>query len=168
MQQLAGSIWSTIVAFTPNLLAGALVLVIGWAVVRALRDVIARSVRTTGVDATMAGFIANLAYVVLLALVVITALDQFGFPAVSFAAVIGAAGLAIGLGLKGTLGNLASGMLLISLEPFKVGDRIDTAGAAGVVESIHVFATTLRTDDGKQVIVPNASVTGGNITNHSS
>ena len=73
----------------------------------------------------------------------------------------------IGLGLKGTLGNLASGVLLISLQPFKVGDRIEAAGAGGVVEGVHVFATTLRTNDGIRIIVPNASITNGNITNHS-
>lgn len=166
MQQLLDSFWLTIVNFAPNLLAGVLVLVIGWFAARALMRMISTTLRATGTTATLAGFIANLAYIVMLALVVITALDRFGFPTVSFAAVVGAAGLAIGLALKGTLGNLASGILLISLEPFKVGDRIDAAGAAGVVENIHVFATTLRTEAGERVIVPNASITGGNITNH--
>jgi len=167
MQQLFDSFWGTIVGYLPQLVAGVLVLVLGWAAARLLMRAVSRGLRATGMDATIAGFIANLSYIVLLVLVVITALDRFGFPAVSFAAVVGAAGLAIGLGLKGTLGNLASGILLISLQPFKVGDRIDTAGAQGVVENIHVFATTLRTDEGKRIIVPNAAVTGGNITNHS-
>ncbi len=167
MQQLVDSFRQTLVDFAPQLAAGVLVLVFGWAAARLLMRAVRRGLRTTGMDATLAGFIANLAYIVALALVVITALDRFGFPAVSFAAVVGAAGLAIGLGLKGTLGNLASGILLISLQPFKLGDRIDTAGASGIVEVVHVFATTLRTDDGKRIIVPNASITGGNITNHS-
>lgn len=167
MQQLIDSFWLTIVGFAPRFAAGILVLVIGWFAARVLTRMIASTLRATGTAATLAEFIANLAYIVMLALVVITALDRFGFPTVSFAAVVGAAGLAIGLGLKGTLGNLASGILLISLQPFKVGDRIDAAGASGVVEFIHVFATTLKTDEGKRIIVPNASITGGNITNHS-
>jgi len=167
MQQLVDSFWQTMVGFAPQLCAGALVLVLGWVAARLLTQALARILRTAGMEATLAGFVANLAQIMLLALVVITALHRLGFPAVSFAAVVGAAGLAIGLGLKGTLGNLASGILLISLQPFKVGDRIDAAGAGGVVEVIHVFATTLRTEDGKRIIVPNASITGGNITNHS-
>ena len=80
----------------------------------------------------------------------------------------GWAGLAIGLALKGTLSNFASGVILIALRPFKVGDRIDAAGVSGVVAKIQVFATTIEAEGGKRIIIPNASITGGNITNHAS
>ena len=87
MQQLVDSFWQTLVDFAPQLAAGVLVLVFGWAAARLLMRAVRRGLRATGMDATLAGFIANLAYIVALALVVITALDRFGFPAVSFAAV---------------------------------------------------------------------------------
>ena len=91
----------------------------------------------------------------------------FGFPAVSFAAVVGAAGLAIGLALKGSLSNFAAGVMLIVFRPFNVGDRIEAAGVSGVVARIQVFATTLDAENDKRIIIPNAALTGGNITNYS-
>lgn len=103
----------------------------------------------------------------MLTLVVITALDKLGFPAVSFAAVVGAAGLAIGLALKGTLSNLAAGVILIALRPFSVGDRIEAAGVSGTVTKIHIFSTTLAAPDQKKISIPNATLSGGNIINYS-
>ncbi len=146
-----------------NALAGVLILVVGWAAAKLLTRALAGVLRRAQLDATAASFIANLAYVGGLALVVVTALDRFGFPTVSFAAVLGAAGLAVGLALKGTLSHLASGVILIALRPFNVGDRIDAGGIHGEVIDIQVFATTLRTDDGKRIFVPNAKLTAGHI-----
>ena len=103
----------------------------------------------------------------MMTLVVIATLDKLGFPAVSFAAVVGAAGLAIGLALKNTLSNFAAGVILIALRPFKVGDRVDAAGVSGVVSEILVFAITLAAEDGKTIIVPNAAIVGGNISKYS-
>ncbi len=149
-----------------NVAAGIATLLVGWVVARALTVAVRRVLRGARVDETAAAFCANLAYITMLTLVVITALDKFGFPAVSFAAVVGAAGLAIGLALKGTLSNFASGVILIALRPFNIGDRIDAAGVSGVVTEIHVFATTLKADEGKKIVVPNASIAGGNIVNY--
>lgn len=153
--------------YGPKLLDGLAVLLLGWLAARLATGGLKRVLKRARVDATLTGFCSNLAYVTLLTLVVITALSRFGFPAVSFAVVLGAAGLAIGLALKGALSNLAAGVMLIILRPFNVGDRIEAAGVAGVVARIQVFATTIKPEDGKRIIIPNASLTGGNITNYS-
>ena len=150
----------------PGILTGIATLLIGWMVAKLLSLALKRILKGGGVDATLSVFFANLAYVTMLTLVVITVLDRFGFPAVSFAAVVGAAGLAIGLALKGALSNLAAGVMLIALRPFNVGDRIDAAGVSGVVSHIQVFATTIQAENQKKFIIPNATLTGGIITNH--
>ena len=106
-------------------------------------------------------------YIALLVFVVLAALGQLGIQTTSFIAVIGAAGLAIGLALQGSLSNFAAGFLMIIFRPFKVGDYIEGAGVAGTVETIHIFTTQLLTPDNKTVIIPNASLTADNITNYS-
>jgi small conductance mechanosensitive channel len=119
------------------------------------------------VDATVAGFVANLGYVILLAFVVIAALSKLGIQTASLVAILGAAGLAVGLALQGSLSNFAAGVLMLIFKPFKTGDYIEGGGTAGTVEEIQVFTTQLATPDNKTVIVPNAQMMGGNITNYS-
>lgn len=119
------------------------------------------------VEETLISFVGNLTYIALLIFVIIAALNQLGFQTTSFIAIIGAAGLAIGLALQGSLANFAAGVLMIIFRPFKVGDCIEAAGVAGVVEEIEIFTTQLRSPDNKTIIIPNASVTGGSITNYS-
>jgi len=131
-----------------------------------LAKLIKRVMIKSNVDATLVSFVRNLSYIALLAFVVIAALNQLGIQTASFIAVIGAAGLAIGLALQGSLGNFASGVLMIIFKPFKVGDYIEGGGTAGVVEKIEIFTTQLKTPDNKTVIVPNAKVTGDNIVNY--
>jgi small conductance mechanosensitive channel len=111
--------------------------------------------------------VSNIAYIALLAFVVVAALGQLGIQTTSFIAILGAAGLAIGLALQGSLANFAAGFLMIIFRPFKVGDFIEGAGVAGVVEEIQVFTTTLKTGDNKIIIVPNAKLSGDNIINYS-
>jgi len=120
-----------------------------------------------GTDAMLVGFISSILRAVLLLFVVIAALDQLGVNTTSFIALIGAAGLAVGLALQGSLQNFASGVLLIIFRPFKVGDFIEAAGTSGVVEQIGIFSTTLKTGDNREIIVPNGSIYGGTITNNS-
>lgn len=158
---------TTLATYGEQVVAGIATLVVGWLIAKLIVLGLRRVLSGAQVDRTVAAFCTNLAYVTMLALVVITALDKFGCPAISFAAVVGAAGLAIGLALKGTLSNLAAGVILIALRPFNVGDRIDAAGVSGVVTEIRAFATTLAAEDGKKIIVPNAAITGGNIANYS-
>ncbi len=119
------------------------------------------------VDPTIVSFVANMTYIALLVFVVLAALGQLGIQTTSFIAIIGAAGLAIGLALQGSLANFAAGFLMIIFRPFKVGDYIEGAGVAGTVEVIQIFTTQLQTPDNKTVIIPNAGLTAGNITNYS-
>lgn len=150
-----------------DVLAALAILVVGWFCAKVLTRVGRRIMTAAGTDPTLVGFAANLLYITLLAIVVITGLDKLGVPAISFVGVLGAAGLAVGLALKGALSDLAAGVMLIVFRPFRVGDRIEAAGVSGVVSEIHVFATTVDASDNKKIIIPNSAITGGNITNYS-
>ena len=119
------------------------------------------------VDEILVSFTSSVVYVAVVAFVVIAALGQLGVQTASFIAVIGAAGLAIGLALQGSLANFAAGVLMVIFKPFKVGDYIEAAGTAGVVEAIGIFTSTLKTPDNKMIIIPNAKLTADNITNYS-
>ena len=119
------------------------------------------------VDNILVNFIGSIISTVLLLFIVIAALDQLGVNTTSLIALIGAAGLAIGLALQGTLQNLASGVMLIIFRPFNDGDFVEAAGVAGVVEEIGIFTTTMRTGDNREIIIPNGEVFGGTITNYS-
>lgn len=118
------------------------------------------------IDPTVGGFVSNIVYMVLLILIIIAAMAQLGIPTAQFIAIIGAAGLAIGLALQGSLSNFASGVLLVSFRPCKVGDYIEASGVSGTVEKITVFSTTLITPDRRTITVPNSAVMGGPITNY--
>ena len=118
-------------------------------------------------DNTVISFITSLLYGLMVMVAFIAAISHLGFNTTSLVAIVGAAGLAIGLALQGSLSNFASGILLISLKPFKAGDFIEIAGTAGIVEEVHVFSTQLRTGDNKTVIIPNGGITNGTITNYS-
>ncbi len=120
------------------------------------------------VDPTLVTFFSNCIYYVLLIIVVIAVLDLVGIRTASFVAIIGAAGLAIGFALQGSLSNFASGVMLIIFRPFKVDDFVEAGGATGIVEEISIFTTQMRTPDNKTVIIPNSNITGSNITNYSS
>ena len=119
------------------------------------------------VDATLIGFLTNLIYIGAMALVIITALGKLGVNTASFAAVIAAAGLAIGFALQGSLANFAAGVMLVIFRPFQVGDYVEAGGVSGTVEEIQIFATMFKTPDNKQVVVGNAAVTDGTIVNYS-
>ncbi len=119
------------------------------------------------VDNILVNFIASIISTILLLFVVIAALDQLGVATTSLIALIGAAGLAVGLALQGTLQNLASGVMLIIFRPFNDGDFVEAAGVSGVVEAIGIFTTTMRTGDNREIIIPNGEIFGGTITNYS-
>lgn len=123
--------------------------------------------KKSNIDDTLIGFAGNILYGLAMAFVAIAALSQLGVETTSLAAILAAAGLAIGLSLQGSLSNLASGVMIILFRPFKNGDFIEAAGVAGVVEEISIFTTQIKTGDNKQIIVPNGSITAGAITNYS-
>ena len=150
-----------------QVLAAIAIFVIGLIVAKVIRNVIRRVMERSKVDSTLTGFVANLSYAALLAFVIIAALNKLGVQTASFIAVIGAAGLAVGLALQGSLANFAAGVLMIIFRPFKAGDLIEGAGTTGTVEEIQIFTTQLKTPDNKTIIIPNASMLGGNIINYS-
>ena len=132
-------------------------------VVRGLRKVM----RKQAVDKTLETFVCNLVRIVLLVVVIIAAIGQLGIQTTSFIAIFGAAGLAVGLALQGSLSNFASGVLIVLFRPYKVGDFIEGAGISGSVEQVQILTTILKTGDNKQVIVPNSQIMGSIITNYS-
>ncbi len=115
---------------------------------------------------TLASFLKNIIYYVLLMFVIIAALNKLGIETTSFVAIIGAAGLAVGLALQGSLANFAAGVMLILFQPFKVGDEIDAGGASGIVKEIQIFSTIMETNDKKTIIIPNAKITSDKIVIH--
>ena len=119
------------------------------------------------VDATVVSFVANLAWMLVFVFTIVATLGQVGVQTASLVAVIGAAGLAVGLALQGSLSNFASGVLMVLFRPCRVGDFIEAAGVAGVVDEITIFSTRLRTGDNKVIIAPNSSIMNGTITNYS-
>ncbi len=156
-----------IVGFGLKILAAFAVLLFGKWVAVILRNIAKKVMVNRGVDPTIVSFSSNLVFIALMTFVVLAALGQLGIQTTSFIAVIGAAGLAIGLALQGSLANFASGFLMIIFRPFKVGDFIEGGGAMGTVEEIQVFTTKLKTPDNKSIIIPNARLTADNITNFS-
>jgi small conductance mechanosensitive channel len=149
------------------LLTAIFIYIIGAWIAAIIRSLLLRVMSKRGMDATFAGYLANIMHGVLMVLVIITALGQLGIPTTQFAALIAAAGLAIGLALQGNLSNFASGFLIVFFRPFKRGDYLAAGGTEGSVEEIGIFTTVLNTLDNKKVVVPNAAITGGNIVNFS-
>ena len=154
-------------SFIANIALAAAIIYLGRWLAKYVKDLTCRLMENRGVDPVLATFGANVVYVGLLAFVIIAALGQVGIQTTSVIAVLGAAGLAVALAFQGSLSNLASGVLLVSFKPFAIGDFVEAGGTAGVVEKIEIFTTQIKTGDNKTVIVPNAVVTGGSITNYS-
>ncbi len=150
-----------------KIVAAVAILIVGRWVAKALKKLIQKLMSKRNLDPTIVGFVSNLAYIALMAFIIIAAMGQLGIQTTSFIAVIGAAGLAIGLAFQGSLSNFAAGFLMILFRPFKAGDFIEGGGTAGIVEEIQVFTTKLKTPDNKIIIVPNAKMMGDNITNFS-
>ena len=168
VQGLGDTIKEVVAIYGLKILAAIAVLVIGKIIAKLIKKLIAKMMERGKQDQTLISFVSSLVYVAIMAFVVIAALSKLGIQTASFVAILGAAGLAIGLALQGSLANFAAGVLMIIFKPFKVGDYIEGAGTAGVVEEIQIFTTMLATPDNKEVIIPNAQMTGSNIINYSS
>ncbi|MDA0867370.1 MAG: mechanosensitive ion channel [Cyanobacteria bacterium] len=156
-----------ITRFGLNAIAAISIFLVGRWAAQLARRIIRRVMVKAKVDPTLTSFVIALSYYGVLTMAVIAALNRLGIQTASLVAVLGAAGLAIGLALQGSLSNFASGALIIIFRPFNVGDLIEGAGVFGRVEDIELLTTALVTLDNKRVIIPNARLTGGNITNHS-
>lgn len=148
-----------------NIVMAVVIFIIGKMVVKMITNLAKKLMGKAGVDSLLINFIGSIINGILLLFVVIAALNQLGVDTTSLIALIGAAGLAVGLALQGSLQNFASGVMLIIFRPFKDGDLVDAAGVLGVVEQIGIFTTTMRTADNREIIVPNGAIFGGTITN---
>ena len=165
MEDTLQKIYELVSIWGIKVIAALVIFIVGRWVSKGLKRVINNLLAKRNIDKTIVGFIANLAYVAMVAFFIIAALGQLGIQTTSFIAVLGAAGLAVGLALQGSLANFAAGFLMIIFRPIRVGDYVEIAGTAGTVEELSIFTTTLKSPDNKTVIIPNASVTGGNIVN---
>jgi small conductance mechanosensitive channel len=166
-QQLVDMVTQLVSQWGLRVVGAIAILIIGWTVAKMIRASVRRALTRAEVDATLVPFISKLIYYAALAVVLIAVLKGFGFETTSLVAVLGAAGLAVGLALQGTLSNFAAGVMLLFFRPFKVGDFVDAGGTAGTVEEIGVFATTLNTPDNVRITVPNSTVYGQIIKNFS-
>ena len=162
------SVTGLLTTYGMSVLGGIVILVVGWIVAGWASRWTGRAVgRVKNVDAMLAGFLGSLVKYVILAVTVLAVLSRFGVQTASLIAIFGAAGLALGLALQGTLSQLAAGVMLLLFRPFKVGDYIDTGGAAGSVKAVGLFTTELATPDNVQIIVPNGDVWGSTVHNYS-
>lgn len=150
-----------------NIVTALLIFIVGKIVVKILVGIIGKLMRRTNLDNILVEFIQAIANALLLIVVIIAALDQLGVDTTSMIALIGAAGLAIGLALQGSLQNFAAGFLLLVFRPFTAGHYIEAGGSAGVVKSIGIFTTILNSPDNREITVPNGAIYSGNITNYS-
>ncbi len=158
---------SFIVTYGLNILGAIVIFIIGrWAAGLASR-LIKRVLNKANVDESLVKFAGSLVYIGILIFAVLAAFERLGVETTSFIAVLGAAGLAVGLALQGALANFAAGVLILLFRPYKVGDLVEIAGVFGPVEEIQIFTTIVTTPDNKTVIIPNGQITSGNIVNYS-
>ena len=152
-------------AYAPKVVLALLTLIIGFWIANRISQIVSMALRSRKVEETVIPFLVSIVSVILKVMVLISVAGMFGIETTSFIALIGAAGLALGLALQGSLSHFASGVLLLVFRPYKVGDLITAAGFTGEVESIQIFNTVLKTLDNKRIFIPNGSVTAGPITN---
>ncbi|GAB4368085.1 MAG: mechanosensitive ion channel [Calditrichia bacterium] len=153
--------------YVPKAVLAILVLLIGLWIIRLMGRGLNKSLEKSKIEPSLQHFLSSLFTILLKILLLISVASMVGIATTSFVAILGAAGLAVGLALQGSLANFAGGVLLLLFKPFKVGDFIETQGYLGAVHSIQIFNTVLKTPDNKTVILPNGAVSGGSITNFS-
>ena len=156
-----------IIDFAPRILGALVLLILAYILAKWLRRMIIQTCARAHIDITLAKFLGNVANWSIIIFALVSAAGTVGISTAGFAAMIGAAGLAIGLALQGNLGNLAAGVLLMIFRPFKIGDSVIIAGQSGVIDGIDLFTTNLDTADNRRVIVPNSAIFGGVIENQS-
>lgn len=156
-----------ILSYAVNIVAAIAIIIVGMIIARIISNTVNRLLRARHIDATVADFLSALVRYGVVAFTVIAALGRIGVQTASVIAVLGAAGLAVGLALQGSLANLAAGVLLVTFRPFRTGEFVDLGGVMGTVLNVQIFSTTLRTADGKFVVVPNGKIISGNIVNFS-
>ncbi|SHI89736.1 small conductance mechanosensitive channel [Mesonia phycicola] len=155
-----------LIAFLPNLIAAILILFIGFWIVKRVVKYLKKLFAKKDYDPALEGFLTTLVNYALKALVIVVAISQVGIETTSLVAILGAAGLAIGLALQGSLANFAGGVLIIILKPFRVGDWIEAQGVSGAVKEVSLFYTKLDTFGNQEAVIPNGSLANDNIVNY--
>lgn len=166
MQDIINKILEYLTKYGLDVLAAILIFVLGKWLARLASNLLEKVLVRSKVDKTLASFAKNITYFTILTFVVIATLNKLGIATNSFLAIIGAAGLAVGLALQGSLSNFAAGVMMMIFRPFGIGDYIEAGGAEGTVSEIQTFTTIIQTKDNKRVIVPNSKITGDKITVH--
>lgn len=166
-QALIETLMDFIVQYGLKIIGGIAFLIIGLWVVKRITKLIKRVMAKKNTDPTLSGFVLSLTTIALKVLVVISVMGMIGIEMTSFIAVLGAAGLAVGLALQGTLQNFAGGVLILALKPYKIGDYISTQGHDGIVKDIQIFNTILTTVDNKTIILPNSAISSDSLVNFS-
>ncbi|CAM3432351.1 MULTISPECIES: small-conductance mechanosensitive channel MscS [Yersinia] len=156
-----------LIQYAVNLIAALLILIVGSVIAKVVSGAVNRVMRLRGIDITVADFLAAMVRYSILAFTIVAVLGRLGVQTASVIAVIGAAGLAVGLALQGSLSNFAAGVLLVAFRPFRAGEYVDLGGVAGTVVQVQIFSTTLRTVDDKIIVVPNGKIIANNIINTS-
>ncbi|MCQ8906806.1 small-conductance mechanosensitive channel MscS [Escherichia albertii] len=156
-----------LLSYAVNIVAALAIIIIGLIVARVFSNAVNRLMISRKIDVTVADFLSALVRYAIIAFTLIAALGRVGVQTASIIAVLGAAGLAVGLALQGSLSNLAAGVLLVLFRPFRAGEYVDLGGVAGTVLSVQIFSTTMRTADGKIIVIPNGKIIAGNIINFS-
>lgn len=156
-----------LIQYAVNVVAAIIILLIGLLVARGVSKGISRVMVARGIDTTVADFLAALVRYGIIAFTLIAVLSRIGVQTASVIAVLGAAGLVVGLALQGLLSNFAAGVLLVMFCPFRTGEFVDLGGVSGTVTQVQIFSTTMRTPDGKIIVVPNGKIIAGNIINSS-
>ncbi len=156
-----------LLSYAVNIVAAPAIIIVGLIIARMISNAVNRLMISRKIDATVADFLSALVRYGIIAFTLIAALGRVGVQTASVIAVLGAAGLAVGLALQGSLSNLAAGVLLVMFRPFRAGEYVDLGGVAGTVLSVQIFSTTMRTADGKIIVIPNGKIIAGNIINFS-
>lgn len=167
VQDYADKIINFGIEYAPKLVGGIIVLIIGLWITKLITKAVGKSLEKSNMDQSLVPFLRGFTNIILKVLVTITVMGMLGIEMTSFVAIIGAAGLAVGLALSGTLQNFAGGIIILILKPFKIGDFIEAQGFTGKVKEITIFATMLNTVDNKLVIVPNGPLSTGALINYS-
>jgi len=167
MENITNWISENAVDWSINIAIAIAIFIVGKIIARMVSNLIEKVMRRAGSEEMLVDFIGNISYAILIVAVVLAAIDSLGVNVTSLMAIVAAAGLAIGLALKDSLSNFASGVMIIIFQPFKAGDFITAGGVSGVVDEIDLFATLMHTPDNQRIIVPNSAIMGGTITNTS-
>jgi len=167
IEQYSATLWEMALTYLPKLALAIITLIVGLVLIKLVMRALKKQLSKNEENASLSTFLSSLLSMLLKVILLISVASMIGIETTSFIAILGAAGLAVGLALQGSLANFAGGVLILLFKPFKIGDFIDGQGHAGTVKEIQIFNTVLKTPDNKTIIIPNGSLSNGSLTNYS-